>query len=135
MNDRRYLCLDFVNGPGRSRLKDALFEIFTAEARDRPVPRAALDVLRRELARAYRHPRLTAKPYALSWKTTGFVPEVVRSATELLTSEDLSRLRSCDADDCDWLFVDRSRNRSRRWCDMNTCGNRAKARRFYERWS
>jgi predicted RNA-binding Zn ribbon-like protein len=39
----------------------------------------------------------------------------------------------CRADDCGWLFVDASRNRSRRWCDMSECGNRAKAQRFRAR--
>ncbi len=39
------------------------------------------------------------------------------------------RLKRCENPRCGWLFVDRSRNRSRRWCEMATCGNRAKARR------
>jgi predicted RNA-binding Zn ribbon-like protein len=39
----------------------------------------------------------------------------------------------CEASDCVWLFLDASKNRSRRWCDMNQCGNREKARRFHER--
>lgn len=55
---------------------------------------------------------------------------VVWSAGDLLTSPERERLKQCAADDCGWLFVDGSRNRSRRWCDMSDCGNRAKARRF-----
>ncbi|MBI2081511.1 MAG: CGNR zinc finger domain-containing protein, partial [candidate division NC10 bacterium] len=58
---------------------------------------------------------------------------VARSAAELLTSGELARVRECEAESCAWLFMDRSRNRSRRWCDMKTCGNRTKARRHYER--
>ncbi len=58
---------------------------------------------------------------------------IIRSAAQLLTADELSRLKLCDADDCGWLFVDASRNRSRRWCDMSDCGNRAKARRYRER--
>lgn len=58
---------------------------------------------------------------------------VVRSAAELLTSGDLDRVRRCAGDDCAWLFLDRSRNGSRRWCDMTVCGNRSKVRRFYRR--
>jgi predicted RNA-binding Zn ribbon-like protein len=46
-------------------------------------------------------------------------------------SADLERLKVCP--NCDWLFIDRSRNASRVWCDMHTCGNRAKARRHAER--
>jgi predicted RNA-binding Zn ribbon-like protein len=58
---------------------------------------------------------------------------VVQSAAELLTSPDAARIRECDAPDCNWLFLDHSRGGRRRWCDMGTCGNRAKARRYYER--
>jgi predicted RNA-binding Zn ribbon-like protein len=56
---------------------------------------------------------------------------VVRSTADLLLSNQLEQLKQCG--ECGWLFYDTSRNQSRRWCDMNSCGNRAKARRHYER--
>lgn len=59
--------------------------------------------------------------------------KVLTSAADLLASDRLMRLRECASNDCTWLFVDESRNRSRRWCDMSTCGNRMKARRHYRR--
>lgn len=58
---------------------------------------------------------------------------VARSAADLLTSGELDRVKVCDAHDCGWFFVDVSRNRSRRWCDMAGCGNRDKARRYRAR--
>ena len=58
---------------------------------------------------------------------------IAKSAADLLTSSDLAKVRMCEADDCAWLFLDKSRNRSRRWCDMKVCGNREKARRHYRR--
>ncbi len=58
---------------------------------------------------------------------------IVESAAELLTSPDLKKVRECEASDCYWLFLDNSRNRSRRWCTMSACGNREKARRHYRR--
>ena len=58
---------------------------------------------------------------------------VIRSAAELLTSPDLSRIKACVGTDCRWLFLDMSKNKSRRWCDMNDCGNRHKARRHYQK--
>ena len=48
-------------------------------------------------------------------------------------SPDMDRLRMCASDTCDWLFYDSSRTGRRRWCDMNTCGNRAKAARHRAR--
>jgi predicted RNA-binding Zn ribbon-like protein len=55
------------------------------------------------------------------------------SVHDLLLGEDLPRVRECGNADCHWLFVDRSRNRSRRWCGMTICGNVEKARRFRRR--
>ena len=53
------------------------------------------------------------------------------SALSLLSGEQFRRIRICR--NCGWLFLDRSRNSSRLWCDMSVCGNRNKARRHYQR--
>jgi len=58
---------------------------------------------------------------------------IVRSTVELLASDKLERVKKCSGRHCGWLFLDMSRNRSRRWCDMKDCGNRAKAQRHYHR--
>lgn len=57
---------------------------------------------------------------------------LVRSFAETLVKEDLSRLKICQNKDCLWVFMDSSRNRSRRWCE-DTCGNLMKVRRFRDR--
>ncbi len=58
---------------------------------------------------------------------------IALSLAELLTSEDLQNVRRCDDPECVWLFLDVSKNHKRRWCSMDGCGNRAKARRRYAR--
>ncbi len=58
---------------------------------------------------------------------------VVRSAADLLTSDESRRIRICGAPDCGWIYVDRSRNGLRRWCEMETCGTIEKSRRRSER--
>jgi predicted RNA-binding Zn ribbon-like protein len=55
---------------------------------------------------------------------------LAQSAFELLTSDGMERVRACANAECRWLFLDTSKNHSRRWCDMAVCGNRMKARRF-----
>ena len=54
---------------------------------------------------------------------------------DLVRNADLSRLRACPVDEggCGWLFLDRSRNLSRKWCTMQDCGTHAKSRRLTER--
>jgi predicted RNA-binding Zn ribbon-like protein len=54
---------------------------------------------------------------------------VVRSAADLLVSDEARRIRECGGEDCGWMYVDRSRNGLRRWCQMETCGNREKQRK------
>ncbi len=58
---------------------------------------------------------------------------VANAAAELLAEVDLTRVKRCGSDCCDMYFLDTSRNRSRTWCDMASCGNRAKAAAYYER--
>ena len=58
---------------------------------------------------------------------------IVKDTVDLLTSDQLNRVKRCQSDECGWLFIDTSKNNSRKWCNMNSCGNRAKARRHYKR--
>jgi predicted RNA-binding Zn ribbon-like protein len=70
--------------------------------------------------------RMDDQPEAVLWP-------VVRAAAALLASEDASKLRICGGPDCSWMYVDRSRNGFRRWCEMSECGTREKSRRRSER--
>jgi predicted RNA-binding Zn ribbon-like protein len=56
--------------------------------------------------------------------------ELSLRAEELMTSDAMERVRECGNSECRWLFLDTSKNHTRRWCDMKICGNRMKARRF-----
>jgi predicted RNA-binding Zn ribbon-like protein len=69
-------------------------------------------------------------------ETDAFLPLhlVARALADLLTSPRLSRVGRCDGvGDCGWLFLDATKNHSRRWCSMAGCGSRAKMRRYYAR--
>jgi predicted RNA-binding Zn ribbon-like protein len=57
----------------------------------------------------------------------------LRSAIELLTAPEVVRVRQCAAPDCSWLFLDLTRNHSRRWCRPEGCGVRNRFRRYYAR--
>ncbi len=57
---------------------------------------------------------------------------IVWDAVRLLTNGDRFRVKSCGDKTCGWMFLDTSKNKSRQWCDMKSCGNRAKARKFYK---
>jgi predicted RNA-binding Zn ribbon-like protein len=69
------------------------------------------------------------------WAEGGAEPELpvwalALRAEELMTGERMKALRECGNPECRWLFLDTSKNHTRRWCDMKICGNRMKARRF-----
>lgn len=63
----------------------------------------------------------------------GAVALVLAAAAEAMADGSWQKLKACRADDCRWAFVDHARNRSRQWCSMSVCGNRAKARTFRAR--
>lgn len=91
-----------------------------------------LAVLRELVEDAVRKASLvSARP--LTWSADTVVDRVRLAVWRLFEDEDLKRLRQCDDDDCGWLFLDRSKNGSRRWCSSADCGNRARARRHYRR--
>jgi len=54
-------------------------------------------------------------------------------ALSLFCSPKAARIGVCEGGNCGWLFLDESRGKKRRWCDMNDCGSRAKARRYYQK--
>ncbi|HVC19505.1 MAG TPA: ABATE domain-containing protein [Vicinamibacterales bacterium] len=125
---------------GARAFREELYGIFSALAGGRPAPAQALAMLNAALAPAFARRRLTGDEDRFGWQwdfddraLDGVLAPVVESAASLLTSPDLARVRECEAADCAWLFLDRSRNGSRRWCDMSACGNRAKVRRHYAR--
>ena len=71
------------------------------------------------------------QPFGDPATPVAFEAALALSALSLLRDETVARLRICP--NCSWLFVDRSRNSSRLWCDMAVCGNRQKANRHYRR--
>jgi predicted RNA-binding Zn ribbon-like protein len=127
------------------RARWVLWRILAATARGEPAP-DALSQLNSMLARAL--PRLhlaaagnrpgPAGALRLDWRELGTELEsiiwpVLWSAASLLVSPDADRIRICGGADCGWMYVDRSRNGLRRWCQMETCGTREKSRRRYLR--
>lgn len=120
------------------RVREFLERLLEDEARGAGVSDADLNQLDRALARAGQSRGIvpTVRGYGWGWRRDP--GEVSRrtfpalwAAGQLLTSEDRHRLKRCDG--CGRLFLDRSRNRSRRWCVMEGCGNREKVRRFRQR--
>lgn len=121
-------------------LREALYRILTANAaRQSPSP-ADLFLLSREAGLAMGRARLVSAKghFHWEWPEPGNEPDralwpVARAAAELVTSEALAWAKECGGDTCTWVFLDTSKNHSRRWCDMRDCGNRAKVRRFRKR--
>ena len=122
-------------------LREALYRIFRAIAEERqPVPAdvALLDSMDKQAMAHRRIGRHMEGGFGWHWRMDGadldlILWQVAKAGAELLTSDLVYSVRACAAESCRWLFMDTSRNRSRRWCDMKICGNRAKARKFYQR--
>jgi len=124
-------------------LREALAAALYAHVRGSAIAAADLHTLGRHFLRSQRHRELRQRGTgggALRWEWGRFegraelpVWLLAQSAAELVTSDALAHVSACAAETCGWLFLDTSRNHSRRWCDMKVCGNRMKARRFHAR--
>ena len=122
------------------QFREALFAIFSAVVEHRAVPGNALQQLTLILQEGMANGRLVYNGHRFVWEWTSMTIHlesalwpVARAAADLLLSDELENVRMCASDECAWLFIDRTKNHRRRWCDMKTCGNRVKARRHYQR--
>jgi len=121
-------------------LRETLFTVFQAIAEAREVPAKALTKLNIAAQSCAANGRLVGVGERFEWQWEGMdvyldsvLWPVTRAAVDLLLSDELKNLRICASEKCGWLFLDKTKNHRRRWCDMKTCGNRVKARRHYER--
>jgi predicted RNA-binding Zn ribbon-like protein len=124
-------------------LREAVAGLLRAALDGRPPFPEHLRSFNRYLGRALGQATLQAsptqdRPYSLELASGSNPLEdialcLAKQAADLLTGFDPARLKICGNPKCGWLFLDTTRNASRRWCDMAACGNRAKAQRFYRR--
>jgi predicted RNA-binding Zn ribbon-like protein len=125
------------------QLREVIFQLFRSVARgghqEDPRTEPALIAFNSSVERFLRRVRLVRRDHSFELdfdpqgRLDGMLAVIAWSAVELLRSEEIGRVKVCGKDTCGWLFVDRSKNHSRRWCEMSDCGNTVKARRFYER--
>lgn len=128
-------------------LREALAATLYGNLSGRAPGAADVEALERHFREAYQHRQLrwqrlttTGGHAGMSWQWArdGKQAELplwmlAQAASELMLSDAIERVRACDAETCRWLFLDTSKNHTRRWCNMKVCGNRMKAQRFHAR--
>ena len=121
-------------------LREVIYRIFASIAESLPVAEEDLVIFNRYLCKTMRSSKIVLQKQDLVWTVNGDLQKLdcllnplVRSAADLLVSAERKRVKKCSDPACGYLFLDISRNLSRRWCDMRDCGNRAKASRFYRK--
>ncbi|MBL0211857.1 MAG: ABATE domain-containing protein [Holophagaceae bacterium] len=123
------------------RFRESLYGLFSSQAGGTVVDPEDLARVNRSIRSAFPNLEIRNLGEDLAWAMDSGGPvrldsvlwPIVRAAARLLTSSEIGLVRECEAGDCTWLFLDRSRTGKRRWCSMASCGNRAKARRHYLR--
>jgi len=121
-------------------IREAIYLAFHGVATHRTPGVADLDLFNRVLHDAPRRTTIRAIGDGFGWQlddtkisATSLLAPVLWSAGDLLVGTQCARVRECFNDKCLWLFLDDSKNGTRRWCSMRSCGNRAKAHRHYLR--
>jgi predicted RNA-binding Zn ribbon-like protein len=120
--------------------REALYRILVATLADKLPPDDDLATFNAARLQALARSEIAAarEGFVWRWKTDEadlgwMLWPLTRSAAHLLLSPHLKQVKQCSSPDCGWLFLDTSKNHSRRWCTMEGCGNRAKARTHYQR--
>ena len=121
-------------------LREAVWGAFSNVASGREPSADDVAVISREAADAMAHAQVTktSDGYAWEWPDGDDLARplwpIARAASDMLTDPTIrGHVRECADDTCAWLFVDHTKNHSRRWCDMNGCGTRNKVREFRQR--
>jgi len=122
------------------KLRETIYRVFERRASGKPPAADDLATLNRFVAEMYRDAQLVVDGDRVVLETGSsagtldrpFAP-VIRAAVDLLTGDQAALVGACADDTCGWLFLDTTRNRTRRWCTMQDCGNRNKVRRFRSR--
>ena len=116
--------------------REALARVLLARTEGRAAAREDLRIIDAEYAHTARFARLSSTAEGFAWSLDAAnsaldaaLRPIVESAVGLLTSSKLARLRRCGSPTCYWLFLDETKNCSRRWCEMASCGNLMKVRR------
>ena len=122
------------------RLREALCRIFTSTARAKNPATSDMEVANEFFRQSLIHRVIETADHAFAWRWAGLGDTAISAlwpiscaGAELLVSPERELVRECQNGECRWLFLDKSKNHSRRWCDMKVCGNRTKSRRYYER--
>jgi predicted RNA-binding Zn ribbon-like protein len=119
-----------------SSVREAVRGMLLANNAGEPAPRAAITKLNQQSSEAAIGLRFDTDGSQLVTTCEGVDSTIARLLAivhESMADGTWERLKACPADDCLWAFYDRSRNHSRTWCEMEDCGNRAKARTYRER--
>ena len=125
-----------------AQLRESVYRLFSDAWHKRPAREEDLKVLNAQLSKGMSAARVAAEEGAFrwGWKCDERTPDVMlwpiaRDAAEMLTSDRLAQVKECanEAEGCGWLFLDTSRSGNRVWCSMDSCGNRAKFRAYYDR--
>ena len=126
------------NALGSARtLRELLYRLFSNAAKGIGLNKKDMETFVNFYGEAISHGQLLKKEnhYTTAWKVDEAFDSVlwpiIHSAGELLLSSELGQVKECPG--CGWLFLDTSKNQSRRWCSMNTCGARDKMRRYHKR--
>jgi predicted RNA-binding Zn ribbon-like protein len=120
-------------------LRAALHELFAAHARGKAPPPPALTAFNAALRDAAAQIGIAREKGRFDWRDGGpsslslVAHRVAWAAAQLMTSEQVARVGMCGGNDCGWVYLDTTKNHSRRWCTMEDCGSRAKARAYYAR--
>lgn len=122
------------------KLREAIYRVFERRASGKPPAADDLATLNRFVAEMYRNAQLVVDGDRVVLDTGSSADildrpfaAVIRAAVDLLTGDQAPLVGTCADDTCGWLFLDTTRNRTRRWCTMQDCGNRNKVRRFRQK--
>jgi predicted RNA-binding Zn ribbon-like protein len=120
------------------RTREVLYALFSMIAAGSAPDKAVVEAFNTELSGALRSVQLTIGKHIATVQFRSDqsslgkpLNAILKSAYDVLMTESFTRMKECPS--CGWLFLDKTKNGKRRWCNMDVCGSKDKAKRYYQR--
>jgi predicted RNA-binding Zn ribbon-like protein len=121
-------------------LRESIYRVTSAATHKKKPSQEDLFLISREAITSLGRAKIVSDKNGFSWQwpesdinLESILWHISRAAADLLTSSNFAKVRECASDTCTWLFLDTSKNHTRRWCVMKDCGNRNKVRRYRQK--
>lgn len=119
-------------------VRDTLYKLFASYVRQKIIQKKILSLFNKDLKWMNKHLKFISQENEITeildynrFSANNYLLPIIKSAKDILTSKQLKNINECP--NCGWIFLDKTKSSTRRWCNMKACGNKIKTQKYYRK--